>query len=60
LAEAHKYPHFYYHTWQSILNADDLAEVEKRNETRRIAHDSRRLDPLLAQHRKKMEQDYRI
>jgi hypothetical protein len=32
LAEAHNYPHFYYHAWQSILSADDLAEVERRNE----------------------------
>jgi hypothetical protein len=60
LAEAHNYPHFYYHAWQGILNADDLAVVERQNETREIALDSRRLGPLLAQHRKKMEEDYRI
>ena len=60
MAEAHNYPHFYYYAWQSILNAGDLAEVERRNETREIARDSRRLGPLLAQHRKKREEDYRI
>jgi hypothetical protein len=60
LAEARNYTHFYYHAWQSVLNADDLAEVERRNETREIARDSRRLGSVLAQHRKKMEEVYRI
>lgn len=51
---------FYYFAWQSIVRAEDLIEVEKRNEARDQALASTRTGLRFTQYKQEVEEDYAV